>query len=136
MANKEKLSSNRKGTIINAKSKKEDKMCIKVKNQLLLDLEKRLKCKLKWEKKKLLVDIIADLKDKHRDIDFSDLETEKSFMSPDGGITYMLDKFNNLYPILIYEVKNQGTKEQMMKYLRRVVKNRQKEMRLSDWGKM
>ncbi|MBR1454000.1 MAG: hypothetical protein IJ593_05090 [Lachnospiraceae bacterium] len=115
MANKEKLSSNRKGTIINAKSKKEDKMCIKVKNQLLLDLEKKLKCKLKWEKRILLVDIIADLKDKHRDIDFSDLETEKSFMSPDGGITYMLDKFNNLYPILIYEVKNQGTNDEILK---------------------
>ena len=32
-------------------------------------------------------------------------------MTPDGGITFLVDKYNIYYPILIFEVKNQGTND-------------------------
>ena len=32
-------------------------------------------------------------------------------MSPDGGITFLRDHAGNLYPVLIAEVKNQGTND-------------------------
>ena len=43
------------------------------------------------------------------DVPFVDPEVSSSFMSPDGGITYLIDKNGNKHPILIGEVKNQGT---------------------------
>ena len=32
-------------------------------------------------------------------------------MTPDGGITFIVDKYNRYFPILIFEVKNQGTND-------------------------
>lgn len=115
MANKNKLRENRYGTIINAKSKHEDKLCIQVINDLKLELENKFNCKIEWVKKIYLIDIIEKLSDMYKNVDFCELETEDSFMTPDGGVTFLVDKYNKYYPILIFEVKNQGTNDLRLK---------------------
>ena len=111
MANKDRLRENRYGTIINTKSKKEDKLCIQVINVLKAELESKFKCNIKWIKKIYLIDIIEKLSGIYKNVDFCELESEGSFMTPDGGITFIVDKYNRYFPILIFEVKNQGTND-------------------------
>lgn len=111
MANKDRLRINRYGTIINSKSKHEDKMCIQVIDRLVLEISEKFACKIVWEKRIKLIDIITKLSDIYKNVDFCELETEDSFMTPDGGITFLVDKYNIYYPILIFEVKNQGTND-------------------------
>lgn len=71
--------------------------------------------KLKWEKKVYLKDIIKKLK-----IEFPKEEWhykfDASFMCPDGGMLYLVDKNKNYlnYPILIGEVKHQGTNDKLI----------------------
>ena len=111
MADKNKLRENRYGTIINAKSKNEDKLCIQVISDLKSELENKFNCKIDWVKKIYLIDIIEKLSDIYKNVDFCELESEGSFMTPDGGITFIVDKYNRYFPILIFEVKNQGTND-------------------------
>lgn len=115
MANKKQLSINRKGTVINVKSKKEDKQCVKAVKMVIDDLEKEFNIKLSWNKKILLTDIIKSLKNHFPNVEFAELECETSFMTPDGGITCIIDKKGNEYPLLIAEVKNQGTNDELVK---------------------
>lgn len=111
MARKEQLRKQREDTVINKKSKREDKQCEKVVNELIGEIEAEFSIKLRWEKKIMLVDIIASLREIYPSVKFADPEKETSFMTPDGGITYIIDKCGNKYPILIAEVKNQGTND-------------------------
>ena len=34
-----------------------------------------------------------------------------TYLQPDGGVIYLTDRDNNMYPILIGEVKKQGTND-------------------------
>lgn len=65
---------------------------------------------LEHEKSILLNTIISQLKEMYQNTDFTDC-FDNSSMRPDGGITYLVDKNNNRYPILIAEKKNQGTND-------------------------
>ena len=111
MANKDQLRNQRENTIINEKSKREDKQCQKVVDDLQSALETKFCVKLVHEKKVLLKDIVSELRKHFPDVSFADPEKSSSFMSPDGGITYICDHHGNKYPILIAEVKNQGTND-------------------------
>lgn len=115
MAYKEILRLNRYNTIININSKKEDKLCLQVVDKLLCDLTNDFKLHIEWKKKMNLIDIVEKLSDLYHNVDFCELESENSNMSPDGGITFIVDKYNQFYPILIFEVKNQGTNDLRMK---------------------
>lgn len=79
--------------------------------EIIPEIEKEFGVELVWEKKLLLVNIIDDLKKHFPSVKFSSPEKSTSFMTPDGGITYLKDKNGELYPILIAEVKNQGTND-------------------------
>lgn len=115
MAYKDRLRINRYNTVINENSKKEDKLCIKVVNKLINDLRIDFNCNFDWKKKMNLIDIIDKLSDIYHNVDFCELESESSHMSPDGGITFIVNKYNQYYPILIFEVKNQGTNDLRLK---------------------
>jgi len=110
MSHKDQLRNQRYNTIINSKSKREDKQCAKVINLLIEDLHEEFGIKLEWQKKILLVDIISSLKKSFPDITFAK-PNDSSFMTPDGGITFLIDKRGKKYPFLIAEVKNQGTND-------------------------
>ena len=111
MAKSEQLRKLHEDMQLNNTSKKEDKQIADTVNKLVLDLEKEFGVNLVWEKKIFLTSVIKDLKKKFPDVSFADPEVDKSFMTPDGGITYMIDKDDNKYPILIGEVK---TREPML----------------------
>lgn len=111
MAHKNQLRELHNETVINTKSKREDKQCQKVIEKIIPLIENEFNVKLHWEKEKLLTDVIETLRNNFPSVDFADPENERSYMTPDGGITYLEDKKGNLYPVLIAEVKNQGTND-------------------------
>lgn len=57
-----------------------------------------------------LKEIVMDLKNKFPEIEFTYL-FESSSMRPDGGILFLRSLKDELYPILITEVKQQGTND-------------------------
>jgi type II restriction enzyme len=56
---------------------------------------------------------VIELRERYIDVDFS-YNFEKSSMRPDGGILSIISKDDKKYPILITEVKNQGTNDILM----------------------
>jgi type II restriction enzyme len=110
MSHKEQLSAQRVNTIINGESKREDKQCARVIEKVRADLEKEFGIHLFWEKKILLSDVIDHLKKIYPTVDFG-TASDTSFMTPDGGITFIVGKDGERYPLLIAEVKNQGTND-------------------------
>lgn len=57
-----------------------------------------------------LKDIVALLREIYPDVKFH-YHLDTSSMKPNGGILSIVDKSEKTYPILIVEVKNQGTNE-------------------------
>ncbi len=55
--------------------------------------------------------MIASLKKKYPSVSFAEPANAASFVTPDGGMAFLVDKAGNEYPILIAEVKNQGTND-------------------------
>lgn len=110
MSKKEQLRVQREGTVINSISQREDKQCKKAVDRVIEALKKEFGVNIIWQKRLHLVDAINYLKTIYRDVPFAN-PNETSFMSPDGGITFLLDNEGNGYPILIAEVKNQGTND-------------------------
>ena len=100
---------------LNGESKREDEQIKDVVWALISDLKEELNVQLEWTKKIQLQEIIRNLRHKYPDVSFVDPEVRASFMSPDGGITYLIDKKGNRHPILIGEVKNQGTNSARLK---------------------
>ena len=110
MSNKSQLSAQRSGTIINGKSKNEDKKCMFAVETLIQDLQYKFNVKLEHVKNLYLKDVVEKLKKDYPQVDFN-YYFDTSRMSPDGGITFLADKKNKLYPVLIVEAKNQGTND-------------------------
>ena len=114
MARKNQLRKQRSGTVINATSKQQESDVIKA----LLLVEKHLQrrfgaqIRLAHEKRWYLHSIVTELQHTYPDIKFH-YHFKKTFIQPDGGILYIkgpdADDFS--YPILISEVKNQGTND-------------------------
>ena len=94
---------------LNGTSRHEDEQIANVVNGLIAELKNEFNVTLTWEKTIKLKDIIAELRSKYPSVSFADPEVDNSFMSPDGGITFLVDKQGKKFPILIGEVKNQGT---------------------------
>ena len=115
MATSDQLRSIHKKMQLNGESKREDEQIKDVVFVLIDELKKELNVQLEWTKTIQLQEIISRLRRKYPDVSFADPEFGASFMSPDGGITYLVDKNGNRYPILIGEVKNQGTNSARLK---------------------
>lgn len=114
MARKHQLRRQRAGTVINVTSKKQESGIIRALFQVVEHLDVRFgdKLSLVHEKRWYLKDMVAELRQTYPDIKFH-YHFDTSFMRPDGGILYIQGKTGDrlTYPILIAEVKNQGTND-------------------------
>lgn len=110
MARKKALRQLRTGTVINATSKEQEKTVIKALNRVVADLGTTHGVQLTHDKRWVLSDIIQELKTHFPDVEFH-CTFETSYMAPDGGILRLVDADGDAYPILISEVKNQGTND-------------------------
>ena len=115
MSDKSRLRQQRAGTVINASSKKQESALFqalrRVEAELLTKFGPRIRLahSSTWH----LKDIVAELRLTYPDIAFR-YRFESSSMRPDGGILSVVPVATNpfVYPILISEVKNQGTNDQ------------------------
>ncbi|WP_058235388.1 EcoRI family type II restriction endonuclease [Devriesea agamarum] len=111
MAQKARLRQNRYGTVINTTSSKQEIQL----GDALVNATERLTEKFgiafKHEKKVMLADIVASLRGSFPTVSFGD-PLPNTFMSPDGGIlSIMAADSERTFPVLITEVKNQGTND-------------------------
>jgi len=118
MAKKHQLRRLRSGTVINVTSKKQESEVVqalfRVESHLTEKFGKRIK--LVHEKQWRLRDIVHELTATYPDTDFH-YHFETTSIRPDGGILYIQGELGErvTYPILIAEVKNQGTNELRVK---------------------
>lgn len=110
MARKQQLRHQRTGTVINLSSKKQEEDLGKA----LLEVEARLRSQFAIEfhqqRNWKLADVVQRLRQLFPTVEFY-YAFDKSSMQPDGGILSIMDNSGSLYPILIVEVKNQGTND-------------------------
>ena len=114
MARKQQLRKQRSGTVINVTSKKQESDVIKALQNVVSSLERKFgqEIVLAHEKQWFLKDIVAELRSTYPDVTFH-YYFDRSSIRPDGGILHIRGKPGDkrLYPILIAEVKNQGTND-------------------------
>lgn len=114
MARKHQLRQQRAGTVINVTSKKQESDVIKALARVVDRLDKKFakKIDLAHEKQWYLKDIVSELRQTYPDTTFH-YHFETSSIRPDGGILHIRGrgKDNLMYPVLIAEVKNQGTND-------------------------
>jgi type II restriction enzyme len=113
MANKYDFMKSRKGTIINKTSTQMEQSITKALIKTIDFIEGKFNANLNHVSDMYLKDIIIELRERYRGVDFS-YRFDKSSMRPDGGILSIVSKDNVKYPILITEVKNQGTNDILM----------------------
>lgn len=111
MAEKARLRLNRYGTVINATSSKQE---LELGDALFVATERIIEkfgLKLRHDRKVMLKDIVAELRESFPSVEFSD-PLPNTYMQPDGGILSILSADGQRsFPILITEVKNQGTND-------------------------
>ena len=110
MSKKLELREQRYKTVINKKSKKQELELINALKNTVAVLEERFDVTFEHDNTLNLLSAIESLKKTFKEVDFGSPKPT-SRMSPDGGILYLKDKSNEKYPILITEVKNQGTND-------------------------
>ena len=114
MARKHQLRDQRAGTVINLTSKKQESDVIKALVRVVEHLSGKFakKISLVHEKQWHLKDIVAELRHSYPDTEFH-YYFDTSSIRPDGGILYIQGKTGDrlTFPILIAEVKNQGTND-------------------------
>jgi type II restriction enzyme len=99
------------------KSKQEDKMCA----EAVLETIEKLKKKREFKginifniHKLYNKDVVEKLKSKYPLVNFG-TPKDKTCMMPDGGITFITDvDRKEMYPILIVEMKSQGTNDELV----------------------
>lgn len=114
MAKKDQLRLTRAGTIINATSKEQEKTVIQALELVAEKIQGTYGVKLEHKKDWLLKDIVADLRTHFPDEEFFHF-FDNTGIRPDGGILYLNGKDGKAYPLLISEVKNQGTNDSRLK---------------------
>lgn len=111
MAQKARLRENRYGTVINGVSSKQELELGEALEDATEKIIEKFGLKLVHKKRVMLTDIVDDLRKNFADVGFTD-PYATSFMTPDGGLLYIESEGSEeLYPILITEVKNQGTND-------------------------
>jgi len=118
MAHKDQLRKQRTGTIINVTSKKQETDVIKALDRVVKSLIDKFGKKISLEHKNRwhLKDIVSELRYSYPDTKFH-YHKDTSYIQPDSGILLIkgLPEDSMSYPILIGEVKNQGTNVQRAK---------------------
>lgn len=114
MAEKDRLRSQREGTVINFTSKRQEAEIIQSLYQVVdyLDAKFGKKITLSYEKQWHLKDIVAELRRQYPEVEFHH-HFDSSSIRPDGGILFINNNQDDALtcPILISEVKNQGTND-------------------------
>lgn len=110
MSKREDLRKSRKDTIINVSSKKMENVLIKALVNVVAKLQKDSDHNFTHEKIVYLKDIVQKLRAIYPNIDFTN-HFHNTYLQPDGGILYLVDKSQNKWPILISEAKRQGTND-------------------------
>lgn len=113
MARKAQLRVQRTDTVINVTSKKQEDDIIKALSLVVEYLGQRFgtEIRLAHAKQWFLKDIVSSLREHYSDTEFHH-HFDTSSIRPDGGILYLqATKSDEWYPILIAEVKNQGTND-------------------------
>ncbi|MBM4018812.1 MAG: restriction endonuclease [Planctomycetes bacterium] len=112
MARKNQLRVQRAGTVINLTSKQQESDVIKALVRVVECLGRKFnkKISLVHARQWRLKDIVAELRSTYPDTEFH-YHFDSSSIRPDGGILYVQGRPGDTltYPILIAEVKNQGT---------------------------
>jgi type II restriction enzyme len=111
LANKDDLRLQRANTVINARSKGQEKAMMRALAAVVEGLEAkfpgiRLHHVAEWK----LKDVVARLRAHFPNVDFHH-HFDNTTMRPDGGILSIVGKSGDIYPILIAEKKNQGTND-------------------------
>jgi type II restriction enzyme len=111
MANKTDLREQRKGIVVNSKSKHQEKKLSRAMNTVRDRLTREFNgIQLQHESQWRLKHVVEKLSKRFPDVDFKYF-FETSTMRPDGGILSMVSKKGDVFPILISEKKNQGTND-------------------------
>lgn len=110
MAKKDQLRELRSGTVINRTSKAQEKDVDRALKRVVKSLSSFSPIALLHEKEWKLEDIVAHLNKNFPDVDFH-RHFDNSAIRPDGGILRMVANDSERFPILIAEVKNQGTND-------------------------
>ena len=114
MSDKDRLRKQRAGTVINTTSKKQESEVIQALGLVIETLSERYGVRFRHSVDWKLKDIVARLRVHFSDIEFHHF-FDTSAIRPDGGILYLLDLEGLAYPVLISEVKNQGTNDVRLK---------------------
>ncbi len=110
MAHKDDLRKLRSGTVINTTSKKMEKDVMIALAGTITHIREKFGVNLVHDADLYLSEVVLGLRKRYRGVDFSYV-FDRSSMRPDGGILSMNSKSGKKYPILIAEVKNQGTND-------------------------
>lgn len=111
MAKKDQLRELRANTRINLTSSKQEKEVITIVLSVADKISREFDVSILFERSLLLgKDIVAKLRKTFEDVEFN-YERETSSIKPDGGVLMITDRNAKPYPILVTEVKNQGTND-------------------------
>jgi type II restriction enzyme len=110
VARKHQLRKQRAGTVINLASKQQEGRLGKALAVVAERLRAEFGVELKHERYWKLADVVSKLRRLFPDVEFF-YYFQTSAMRPDGGILSLQDRDGALYPVLIVEVKNQGTND-------------------------
>lgn len=111
MAEKHRLRLNRAGTIINMTSTKQESTLGKALKRVIVRIAEDFDVDIKHQTRWMLDHIVAHMRSNFPDIDFYDPHPG-TYIAPDGGIlTIRRRGSDDVLPILISEVKNQGTND-------------------------
>ncbi|MEN6366444.1 MAG: EcoRI family type II restriction endonuclease [Thermoguttaceae bacterium] len=110
MARKHQLREQRTGTVINLTSKQQEGRLGRSLTAVAKRLHAEFGVELHHDRQWKLADVVRRLREAFPNVPFH-YHFESSAMRPDGGILSIRDKSGNLFPVLIVEVKNQGTND-------------------------
>jgi type II restriction enzyme len=110
MSRKAELRTQRNGTVINGTSSKQENDLIRALKATIRRLEDDFHVKLYHETQWKLSEVVAHLQDCFPEVNFHN-HFPTSSMRPDGGILSILGENDRRHPVLIVEVKNQGTND-------------------------
>ena len=110
MARKSDLRKQRTRTVINLTSRQQESALGVVLKALEGRITDNFNVELEDQSQWRLADIVSSLSESFTDIEFH-CHFDTSTMKPDGGVLSILDRSRTARPILIAEVKNQGTND-------------------------
>lgn len=110
MSKRKDLRATRLGTVINVSSRKMESQLMIAVVRVIKKLEAKFGLRFEHQQKIFLKEITQHLTKSFPEIQFKH-HFDSSFLTPDGGFLFILDKEGNRHTILISEAKRQGTND-------------------------